>query len=70
MEVEKFDYTVNDNNYQLSIHSTEINTLIVYYARISLNNEVNKIEYRDHNGMVYYFTDKELLKESLRANLK
>ncbi len=69
MGVEKFDFTVNDKNYQISIFSIDINSVNAYYALVSVNRGDTK-EYKDHNGMVYYFTDKEFLKESLRANLK
>ncbi len=64
-EVESFQISFDDTNYQIAIYSTEFNRLTAYFAVAHDGHISQKIFYKDKNEMVYYFTDIKELRSRL-----
>lgn len=62
-EVERFELNVNNLSHLIYIYSVQLNALVAFFALISLNGAGEMKEFKDHNDMTYYFTDKEDLKQ-------
>lgn len=64
-EVEAFEITFNDIKYTITIYSILLNHITAYFAVAHDEYISQKFYYKDHNQMVYYFTQKEDLKNRL-----
>lgn len=67
--IEIFDFQNGTNTYTVTIYSTELNNTHAFFAKIKDKESGLSFEFADHNDMVYYFTEKEALRERIVNDL-
>lgn len=62
---EVFEFSDNKNSFTIKISDIKINNIAAFVAEFQKQGDSNYNPFKDHNEMIYYFTDKESLKNKI-----
>lgn len=62
---EDFELTNDNVSYTVRVYDVQINNLTAFAGKFQKQGDLQYIHFKDHNEMIYYFTDKEMLKNRI-----